>query len=66
MPSALEIAIKQIESARAYTLELLKDVDDKDWFRIPSGAVSHVGWQVGHLYRRRLATLARCISLPHW
>ena len=45
----LEIACRQIEFARAYTLSLLADIDDQDWFRQPAGGVTHVAWQVGHL-----------------
>ena len=51
MPTAmkLELARKQIEFARGYTLQLLEDVDDADWFRQPTEGVSHIAWQVGHL-----------------
>jgi hypothetical protein len=45
----LEIAIKQIQFSREYMLSLIADVDDADWFRMPAGASTHVGWQVGHL-----------------
>ncbi len=45
----LEIARKQIEFARAYTLGLLEDIDEADWFRMPAEGVTHLAWQVGHL-----------------
>ncbi len=45
----LEIACQQIEFARSYTLSLLADIDDDDWFRQPQEGVTHVAWQVGHL-----------------
>lgn len=45
----LQIARQQIEFARGYTLGLLDDIDDADWFRQPSEGVTHVAWQVGHL-----------------
>jgi hypothetical protein len=45
----LQMAIEQIEFARGYTLELLKDIDDGDWFRMPGAGITHVAWQVGHL-----------------
>ena len=45
----LEIARKQIEFARSYTLSLLEDIDDDDWFRRPGNVVTHVAWQIGHL-----------------
>lgn len=45
----VELARKQIEFARGYTLTLLEDVQPEDWFRQPAGAVTHLAWQVGHL-----------------
>lgn len=45
----LELAIQQIEYARRHTLSLLADVDDSDWYRRPSGGVTHIAWQTGHL-----------------
>lgn len=45
----LEIACQQIEFSRTYTLSLLADIDDQDWFRQPPSGVTHVAWQVGHL-----------------
>ena len=45
----LEIARKQIEFARTYTLSLLEDIDDGDWFRRPGDVATHVAWQIGHL-----------------
>ncbi len=50
MPRArLDIAIANIEFARSYTKTLLDDLSDSDWFEIPSGCVSNLAWQVGHL-----------------
>ena len=45
----LEIAVKQIEFARKYTLGLIADIADSDWFRGPAEGVTHVAWQVAHL-----------------
>lgn len=52
-------AIEQIETSRQYTLELLKNVSQDDWFRSVTATihpawnlghgVTHIGWQVGHL-----------------
>ncbi|MCA9204744.1 MAG: DinB family protein [Planctomycetales bacterium] len=47
--SALEIARRQIVFARDYTLTLLEDVADDEWFVIPSGMHTNFAWQVGHL-----------------
>ena len=45
----LELACRQIQFARDYTLSLLQDIDDTDWCRQPQEGVTHVAWQVGHL-----------------
>lgn len=45
----LQIAREKIAFAREYTLKLIDDIDDADWFRMPSEGVTHVAWQVGHL-----------------
>ncbi len=47
--SRLQLAIDQIVFARNYTLGLLEQVKNADWFRQPAGGVTHIGWQVGHL-----------------
>lgn len=44
-----DIALRQIEFSRRYSQGLIADIDDKDWFVMPSGCVTHVAWQVGHL-----------------
>ena len=43
------LAIKQIEFARSYTLSLLSEIADDEWFTMPPGCCTHVAWQVGHL-----------------
>ena len=47
--SRLEFACRQIEFSRTYTLSLLADIADEDWFHQPHEGVTHVAWQVGHL-----------------
>lgn len=49
MDSRLEIILKQLEFARAYTLALLADIDEGDWFQMPAGATTHLAWQMGHI-----------------
>lgn len=44
----LQQALDQIRSARAYTLEMLADLQPQDWFAMPDG-VTHIAWQIGHL-----------------
>jgi hypothetical protein len=45
----LEIAKRHIESVRQYTLNLLQDLSDDEWFWTPQPAITHIAWQVGHL-----------------
>lgn len=47
--SVLEIACKQIQEAREYTLTLLGGLSDEECFRRPAEVTTHVAWQVGHL-----------------
>lgn len=47
--SLVEIARRQIQFARDYTLSLIEDVDDSLWYFRPHDSVTHVAWQVGHL-----------------
>jgi hypothetical protein len=47
--SRLQLAVEQIVFARNYTLRLLDQTPEAEWFRQPPGGVSHVAWQVGHL-----------------
>lgn len=47
--SRLRLAVDQIVFARNYTIEFLDQIPTEEWFRMPSGDVSHIGWQVGHL-----------------
>lgn len=47
--SRLRAALDGIVFAREYTLTLLDTIPPTDWFRMPVGAVSHIGWQVGHI-----------------
>jgi len=45
----LQIAVDQLLFARNYTLDLLDSMASVDWFHMPPGGVTHIGWQVGHL-----------------
>jgi hypothetical protein len=46
---SLQLAVQQIEFARAYTLSILAEIDEGLWFTMPPGCPTHVAWQVGHL-----------------
>lgn len=45
----LEQALVQLKLARTYSLGLLQDIPEKDWFWMPAPGVTHIAWQVGHL-----------------
>ncbi len=45
----LDLARRQIEFARGYTLSLLDDIEDDAWFKQPATAPTNIAWQVGHL-----------------
>lgn len=45
----LQLAIDRIAVARKYTVNLIDHIDPALWFQQPSGGVTHVAWQVGHL-----------------
>ena len=45
----LEQALVHLNLARTYTLGVLSDIPEKDWFCMPVPGVTHIAWQVGHL-----------------
>jgi len=45
----IEIAARHVLSAREYTMTLLDQLSEDEWFWCPDPAVSHIAWQVGHL-----------------
>jgi DinB superfamily len=49
MSAEAKVAIDQLEHVRPYTLQLLDSVNEPEWFRMPPGGVTHIGWQAGHL-----------------
>lgn len=49
LSARLEMAMRQIEFARGYTLRLLEDLTDDQWFACSVDYPTHVAWQVGHL-----------------
>jgi len=56
----LEQALIQLNLARTYSLGLLNDIPEKDWFWMPTPSVTHVAWQAGHLAAAQYhLTLAR-------
>lgn len=42
-------AVRRIQLARAYSLDLIDHFGPDDWLRMPAGNVTHLAWQVGHL-----------------
>ena len=45
----LASVMRQIEFARNYTMTLLEDLTDDDWFWSPPEYPTHIAWQVGHI-----------------
>ena len=45
----VDLALRNIEFSRRYTLTLLEDLEPTDWFWQPQQSVTHIAWQVGHL-----------------
>lgn len=41
--------LEQIRFARWYTTRFLDQTPSEDWFRVPLGGVTFIGWQLGHL-----------------
>jgi DinB superfamily len=44
-----DAVLGQVDFVRRYTLDLLSNVPDELWPIVPTGATSHIAWQVGHL-----------------
>ena len=44
-----QLAQRQIAWTRTYLHSLIDDLDEELWFRQPSGGITHIAWQVGHL-----------------
>ena len=44
-----DAVVGQVDFARKYTLGLLENVPEELWPIVPTGASSHIAWQVGHL-----------------
>jgi hypothetical protein len=47
--TSLDLILERIRFVREYTISLLDATPESDWFRMPSGGVTHIAWQVGHL-----------------
>jgi hypothetical protein len=49
MSSRIPLIQTMLTSTRRYTLAVIDRTDTADWFRMPPGGVTHIGWQVGHM-----------------
>jgi len=47
--ASIPYLVSRINFARQYTLGLIADIDDNQWFHSPSDGVTNVAWQMGHL-----------------
>lgn len=45
----LQLVLRRIEFSRRYTLALVDDLADEDWFWMPDGFPTHIAWQLGHI-----------------
>ncbi len=46
----VEIALNLLGFSREYLLILLEDLEDEQWFFMPTGSYqTHIAWQVGHI-----------------
>ena len=45
----LQTALERIQFSRQYTLRLIDGLAPGDWYRMPTPAITHIAWQVGHL-----------------
>lgn len=45
----LELVLRRIQFTRRYTLSLLQDLEEDDWFWKPDSYSTHIAWQVGHI-----------------
>lgn len=45
----VDLALKQIQFARDYSLGLLRTIPEERWYEFPPSCPSHIGWQAGHL-----------------
>lgn len=58
---SLQLALAQIEFARAYLLATLEGIEEADWFTMPAGAPTHLAWQIGHV---AMAEYGLCLFRP--
>jgi len=49
LQSQFDLAMGQIQFARDYTLGLIDDVAEEQWYTMPAGCQTHLAWQLGHL-----------------
>jgi DinB superfamily len=49
MPTRVAAYVDNLVFARGYTVPLLNEIPETDWFTMPAGCPSHAAWQVGHL-----------------
>lgn len=58
-----ELLVDRLQVARRWTKDLLADIDEGEWFNMPTAGVGHVAWQVGHLASSQVALIhVRCFG----
>lgn len=59
----IEFLSDRLTVARAWTNDLLQDIDESTWFDMPAPGINHVAWQVGHLAASQVALIhVRCFA----
>ena len=62
----LQLLIDRLQSARWWTLSLLADIEDSEWFNMPDAGVGHFAWQIGHLASSQVALIhIRCCGMNY-
>lgn len=59
----IELLVDRLQTARRWTLGLLEDIGEANWFFMPGAGIGHVAWQVGHLAASQVALIhVRCFE----
>ncbi|MFO1020624.1 MAG: DinB family protein [Planctomycetales bacterium] len=47
--SRVDLALQHIIFCRDYSRRLIDSIPEADWYVMPPGCATHIGWQVGHI-----------------
>jgi uncharacterized damage-inducible protein DinB len=64
--NTIDLLLDRLRYARQWTLSLLADIDERDWFNPPRPGLGHVAWQVGHIASSEIVLVhMRCFDRPY-